>query len=172
MTDHDELAPGTRVVIRNLTCRPKLNGYQGSVIRYHPDRNRYGVALDGQYKNLLVRRDCLDTEEAARRGEAQRKALKAEADIVESTTLPSADKMAEKLLSNYTMDDDLRELLQDHAANNCSYSDLMRKVLARVQKERGLPVEAYGDTPEERLRFRNDYHNMAGIRPDFASCGL
>ncbi len=47
----------------------------------------------------------------------------------------------------------------------------MVNVLQNCQFERGLPVQTYGDTPEERLRFRMDCCNIAGIRPNLEACG-
>ena len=48
---------------------------------------------------------------------------------------------------------------------------VMLKVLQVCQAERGLPVQQYGDGFDERLRFRFDCCNIAGIRPNLEACG-
>ena len=47
---------------------------------------------------------------------------------------------------------------------------VMLKVLQVCQAERGLPVQEYGDSFDERLRFRFDCCNIAGIRPNIEAC--
>lgn len=47
---------------------------------------------------------------------------------------------------------------------------VMLKVLQVCQAERGLPVQEYGDSFDERLRFRFDCCNIAGIRPNLEAC--
>jgi hypothetical protein len=60
----------------------------------------------------------------------------------------------------------------DASATAAGRLGVLEDALSQAQRVRGLPVQNYGTSPEDRVVFWRDLHNIAGVRPDFASAGV
>jgi hypothetical protein len=102
--------------------------------------DRVALVVDGRGgEGVLVKPTNLDKAKAAIHDDAQRRRLIQEVSVLD-TNATAAGRI-----------------------------NMLEDVLAQARRVRGLPVVKYGHTPEERVAFWEDFHNLAGVRPDFES---
>ena len=138
---------GDRVRIVALVKKPELNNRIGTIIVDRCDRGdgRVAVAVDGlEGRGVRLKPENVSVDDAiVRVRDARQKTV-----LAEQVSKMDANASAGGRLGS------------------------IEAVLADCQRYRGMPVQTYGTSQEERERFWDDVHKMTGARPDFVSAGV